>query len=696
MPENNILTYLYKNIEKSVVEGATHQYYKRTVDLAVRYQQLITGENIDSLLHQFVKREDEAMFKQRKRMTQAITPSACSSVMHPFYKVGRTNNITKKIIFKKDEVSKTVKINNAIATFWGEKSLEQYLQTRFTELSFSDPNAFIITEFDEKPNELGVMENVPKPRAFEAYSENVVDFDYDNNILEWVIVKLPVEYKEDNVKKAGVSFTIYGKEWSIKFTQISIKGRETIAQNLYVEAIDNEGKNVKIYRANEKDIYIVEEFNHKAKEVPAIRVGYKSDLHTNGVTCVNPFHDGLAYLMKSVKTVSEFDLTISLHTFPQKFMYAPRCMGESQELGCSNGMTALGKTCNACKGTGMAIHTSAQDAIIMRLPKEKDSMLDLDKLVYYAQPPIDIVKFQNEYILQLKEEFYKAVFNSELVSKNEVAKTATGENIDLQNIYDTLFPYAEHYADVFRHVTKISSYYIDIDDANVIYNFPKDFKFRSVESLLNELKLANESNAPGYVREELSNDIAEAQFIDKPEELAKIKIKHKFFPFSDKTDTEILYIVSNGLTSKYKEVLWANFGDIFTEIEESQIGKTFYLLPYEKQKTIVDAKVNELIINLDKQEALGALPFGQTDSNGVAIETPIDIEAEAKAKLKGTVGGVQGILEIQKSVSEGTTDYESAITLLNEIYGYEDKVARAIIGKPKKIKVDEQEPVIKP
>lgn len=613
MPENNILPYLYKKIEKSVVDGITHQYYKRTVDLAVRYKQLITGEDIDSLLHQFVRREDEQMFKQRKRMTQAITPSACATVMHPFYKVGRTNNITKKITFNGDETLKTVKINTAINFFWGEKTLEQYLQARFTELSFSDPNGFIITEFDQKPNENGVMEEVPQPRAFEVASENVVNFDYDNNRLEWIVVKLPIEYKEDESKKPGASFTIYGKEWSIKYTQISIKGKETITQNVYVEAFDADGKAIKIYRANEKDIYIVEEFNHKAKEVPAIRVGYKSDLFTNGATCVNPFHDGLAYLMKSVKSVSEFDLTISLHTFPQKFMYAPRCSGQSATITCDNGKTPEGGECSACKGTGMAFHTSAQDAIIMRLPKEKEQMMDLDKLVYYAQPPVDLVKFQNEYILQLKDEFYKAVFNSELVAKTEVAKTATGENIDLQNVYDTLFPYAEHYADVFRHVTKISAYYVDIDDAKITYNFPKDFKFRSVDSLLNELKLANDSNAPGYVREELSNDIAAAQFIDKPDELAKIKIKHKFYPFSDKTDVEILYIVSNGLTSKYKEVLWANFGDIFTEIEESEMGTAFYLMPYEKQKLIVDEKVNELIKNLDKEKAPAALPFGQTE-----------------------------------------------------------------------------------
>ena len=232
--------------------------------------------------------------------------------------------------------------------------------------------------------------------------------------------------------------------------------------------------------------------------------------------------------------------------------------------------------------------------------------------MYYAQPPIDIVKFQNEYIQQVKQEFYAAVFNSELVSKNEVAKTATGENIDLQNIYDTLFPYAEHYSDVFRHITKVSAYFVDIIDAEVIYKFPKDFKFRSVSELLDQLKKANDSNAPGYVREELSADLMEAQFIDKPEELAKIKIKTKFFPFSDKTDVEILYIISNGLTSKYKEVLWSNFGDIFTEIEENEVYKDFYLMPYDKQKAIIDEKVNLIVKDLAAAAAPPALPFGQT------------------------------------------------------------------------------------
>ena len=66
---------------------------------------------------------------------------------------------------------------------------------------------------------------------------------------------------------------------------------------------------------------------------------------------------------------------------------------------------------------------------------------------------------------------------------------------------------------------------------------------------------------------------------------------------------------------------------------------------------------------------------------------------EAQANLKGTVGGVQGILEIQSSVSKGITDRDAAIALLREIYGFTDQQAAAIIGNPKPIQEIAQENV---
>lgn len=61
----------------------------------------------------------------------------------------------------------------------------------------------------------------------------------------------------------------------------------------------------------------------------------------------------------------------------------------------------------------------------------------------------------------------------------------------------------------------------------------------------------------------------------------------------------------------------------------------------------------------------------------------VDKEAEARAMLKGSVGGVQGIIGIQTSVAEGLTDRGSAIALLELIYGFSNVDATRLLGDVK-------------
>jgi len=68
-------------------------------------------------------------------------------------------------------------------------------------------------------------------------------------------------------------------------------------------------------------------------------------------------------------------------------------------------------------------------------------------------------------------------------------------------------------------------------------------------------------------------------------------------------------------------------------------------------------------------------------------ETVIDSEiaqkqAEAQANLKGSVGGVQGIIAIQQAVAAGTSDLEASVALLKEIYGFDEATSRKMIGTP--------------
>lgn len=54
----------------------------------------------------------------------------------------------------------------------------------------------------------------------------------------------------------------------------------------------------------------------------------------------------------------------------------------------------------------------------------------------------------------------------------------------------------------------------------------------------------------------------------------------------------------------------------------------------------------------------------------------------AQAALKGSVGGVQGILAIQASYSSQLTTLESAVTILTEIFGFTRDIALSLLGNP--------------
>jgi hypothetical protein len=71
------------------------------------------------------------------------------------------------------------------------------------------------------------------------------------------------------------------------------------------------------------------------------------------------------------------------------------------------------------------------------------------------------------------------------------------------------------------------------------------------------------------------------------------------------------------------------------------------------------------------------------------ILTPPEIDAKsretrenAQATLKGTVGGVQGIMSILDGTSRGVVSRESAISILVEIFGFSEQVATNMIGIP--------------
>jgi len=590
-------------LRNTILKNLRHQDYKRVCEIASKYTKYVTGEDVGSLLKQFNPRESAEQFKQRVELTQAVTSDMANRLLTPMFKIGRSRaDVTLSWKSAEDVDKKKTLLLDAAGNFFGDESVESYLTNRMVELDATDPNSFIVVEFagaydPAKP------ENKVLPYPFEVNSEEAINYQYINNELQFLIVKNEfIALDKENKPKECSKYTIY-------VDNDAVVAREILKDNL--DAFIAENPNVEIWSINEEDekveteYYAITEANHKAGRVPARRVGTKKDLTTRSRTCVPIIHPAHPYFKKSIKTVSEFDLSTCLHLFPQKIQYDEVCPGDMvNNKPCNHGKTLDGTAiCSECKGSGFKTHTSSADIIRVKLPKDIKDMVSLENYITYKGPPIDLLKFQKEYgLYELTTLATKAVYTSDLYSTDTVSTTATEKTIDLDSVYDTLKPFADSWSAMWKHIMYVIAAYRDvIKDADINHQFPKDFKMKSVTMLLEDLGKANTSGAPSYIKNEINKDLAQKLYIDNPNELLKIEVKNRFFPFNGKSENEINNIITNDLTSRFNKILYANYDNIFDELdaENSVNDVNFYRIEKKKQFELIKAKVQAIIDELD-------------------------------------------------------------------------------------------------
>lgn len=183
------------------------------------------------------------------------------------------------------------------------------------------------------------------------------------------------------------------------------------------------------------------------------------------------------------------------------------------------------------------------------------------------------------------------------------------------------------------------------------------------------------------------DDLNMAKYGNNPPLMERIKILNNLLPFPDLTidKATLTFKSSSQIISLNDLVIKINFNSFINRFEREQTNILLFANALEFSKKI--DLINEELIKYAQEKiagnASGGAAPGVTDPNnptGANIDTPTDIEAEAKAKLKGSVGGVQGILQIQASVASGVTDYNAAVALLFEIFGFDTATAKRILG----------------
>jgi len=338
------------------------------------------------------------------------------------------------------------------------------------------------------------------------------------------------------------------------------------------------------------DVYyeIIEPDTYMLKEIPVRRIGYELEQSSNGAYFVNPIESAEPYLQKTIKTVSEMDLTMALHAFPQKLQYLPKCTA----VGCREGqLIEGGGVCPVCQGTGtMAVATTTQDVITMKMPDTEDgaNLTPINSLVAYLTPDVALINFQKEYIEYLGVEIRKTIFQTDTYTQSEVSQTATESNLNMQGVYDTLYPFAVQYCDVKEGIVYDVAGIMDID-VDVKCWIDKDFKLLSIDDLLKMLTLVNNSGANGGVLESINEDIIFKLNEDRPDKIAEYQLRKYFEPFTDKSKEQAIAISSALDRNDNRRLLYENSSEIFKYIiyKHPFINK----MSYDKQKEIVDGVI---------------------------------------------------------------------------------------------------------
>ncbi len=583
-------------LQDVVQNDKRHKHYFHTVNRAKEYKAFITGEGMEKYVKQVERREDEESYNQRLSITINITETICSEVIDPQYKLPRSNSIERTLLYADNDRTKYDQLSGIIRQFWDNKfSVDRYMGKSWIELNNIDPNAFVV--IDWKSNEDGSR---IRPYPVEYLSEQVINYRKVNGVLEWVVVHRPEDGEDPEM------FILYTKDNTVIFKrrQDFEWTYDTDIHFYQAFPITDFQAQVAVVKSRTAYYDIFVPRPHRLGFVPGFFVGFSTDLSTRD-TYVSTIHKAFPVLKKIVKANSEQDVSMAFHAFPQKVQYVKPC----PECG-GNVRRPDGNICGHCEGTGIdhsEVHKSGQDVLLIPRPKDKEDMMELSKMIHYVGSDVRLLEYLDTVIDKWTKRCKQAVYNSEVFSRPAVAETAYSKNVDLQNVYDALWPMAEAYSTTYNFIIDAISKITQLDD-KLVHNlsFRKDFKMKSLTDLYQDLAVVGTSQADEFVKRAIEDDIAEILYEDDPHELKRYKAMNHFFPFNGKGKDEIKMIVTSNTTPKAIKVLWSNFSYIFDELEleQKQKGVNLYDMNRDKQKALIDKKVEDILSKVDEETDL--------------------------------------------------------------------------------------------
>lgn len=566
-----------------------HPGYKWSVEYSRQCKAYFGGVDVDAYLKKFARRESAELFEQRKEITAHVNRALGASLMRPFQKVPRSN-FTKVLAFDGDpDGRRAMQFETEVLSGFYAGGLDRYAFERMMYWAIFDPNAFLVVEFESTD---GITR--AKPYPFEVTSAMAVRFQVDKfGGLQWLVSRQTAMAGKQEIER----LTLYQPLQTVVLQQLTDEQAKGLALPK-VEMLEGDPEDGQLVRlSNGKAYQITIPLPHGFTQCPAFRAGYVENPMDDGATRVSIFDAALPFAKKIVKINSELDITTAFLAFPVSVRYQENC----DAVGCLKGSLPDGTTCAVCHGSGFKPRpTSAAEEIVLALPNNPEDMLDVSKILHYAYPPTDAVKMQMELMTAYMQQAKEAVFNSQMFTKQETAQTATYHSIELQSVYDTLYPYARHIAQGWAFTAYCCQAFTGFEGSlTAALVFPQDFRFETAAELFAELKSAREAGTGKEVTDMLSERIVSRMLIDDKERAEEVRAEMRLNPFGGMSDAQVLQALSSDLVPRWKKVLYVNFKDILLTLEIQNPG--FFRLPLTRQMEFAKAEAEKIMQEMEAE-----------------------------------------------------------------------------------------------
>lgn len=227
--------------------------------------------------------------------------------------------------------------------------------------------------------------------------------------------------------------------------------------------------------------------------------------------------------------------------------------------------------------------------------------------------------------------------------------------------------------------------------------------------------------------EEMLDDMGESAWavINEDDEIelkeaAKTDFSNMYDKFIERVNSELskLFLSQTGTTDEKTHVGSANvMENILKDVIESYVLKVCdvtneVIIPLAQRHGLV--KLGSYI-KADNEQKLSVkelfdivkelLPTMNIPKDWISetFDIPIEVEEElnknekAQSELRGSVGGVQALVDsIIAAVAVGTLEIDAAVAIIVNIYGFDEATAKSMIGNPKPPKVEEPKPTTEP